>query len=66
MSDSVEHLGVQFVHNDDYQQGMGTSISTALKTINGWDAALVALGDMPLISVESVRNVEHTWRTPMP
>lgn len=56
----VEHLGVQFVHNDDYQQGMGTSISTALKTITGWDAALVALGDMPLISVESVQEMHRT------
>ena len=46
----VEPLGVQCIHNAQYIEGMGTSISVAFEQIDSWDAALLALGDMPFVS----------------
>ncbi len=43
-------LPVRFVHNPEFTDGMGTSISKAFSVLSGWDAGLLALGDMPFVS----------------
>src|SRR5262249_40874682 len=50
--------GVQYVINDNYQQGMLSSIKTGLAALSpNEDAALIALVDQPMISKEIIDNL---------
>ncbi len=42
--------GARFVHNEDHQSGMGSSIVTGVKAINDADGVMILLGDMPLVT----------------
>lgn len=46
----LQGLPVRFVHNPAFADGMGTSIAKAFSVLSGWDAGLLALGDMPFVS----------------
>lgn len=48
-------FGVQWTHNLRYKDGMGTSIAKAFGNIDSWDAALIVLGDMPFVSVATLK-----------
>lgn len=52
----LNRFDVQWIHNFQYEEGMGTSIARAFDTIEDlhWDGALIALGDMPFVSVETL------------
>ena len=55
---ALEGLPVTFVHNPDYAEGLSTSLRAGISALTpGTDAALVALGDMPLVSAEVVRRL---------
>ena len=56
----VEPLGVQCLYNPQYVDGMGTSISVAFDQIDSWDAALLALGDMPFVSSAVYSTLRRT------
>lgn len=45
----LKGLAVQFVHNPGFVGGMGTSIAKAFSVLSGWDAGVLALGDMPFV-----------------
>ena len=55
---ALEGLPVTFVHNPDYAQGLSTSLRAGISALTpDTDAALVALGDMPLVSPDAVRRL---------
>lgn len=49
-------VGVTVVENPDYPEGMLSSVRTGLRDAPGtWSAALIALGDQPLLQAETVK-----------
>jgi nicotine blue oxidoreductase len=54
----VELPGVVSVHNPDWMTGMGSSLATGLRALEGGaDAAVIALADQPLVGAEAVRRL---------
>ena len=54
----VELPGVVSVHNPDWMSGMGSSLATGLRALEGGAAAaVIALADQPLIGAEAVRRL---------
>jgi nicotine blue oxidoreductase len=54
----VELPGVVSVHNPDWQAGMGSSLATGLRAVEGGAAAaVIALADQPLVGAEAVRRL---------
>lgn len=61
-ADSVEKEisseGIKVVRNQDYQQGMGTSLRTGLAAVDaGASAALIVLGDQPFVRAETLNQL---------
>lgn len=55
---ALEGLDVAFVHNPDFAQGLSTSLRAGLGALpHGSDAALVLLGDMPLVTSSACDRV---------
>jgi molybdenum cofactor cytidylyltransferase len=54
--DALDDLDVEFVRNDDYDEGQSTSVRAGIGAVadRGVDAAVVALGDMPFVDPETV------------
>ncbi len=53
---------VRFVHNEDYQEGLATSLATGLRAVKDQTkGVLVALGDMPLISQDVVVDLVRAF-----
>lgn len=59
----LEDLPVDFVVNPDYESGQASSITVGLRTLSDADAVVIALGDMPAVSVETVDRLIETYRT---
>jgi molybdenum cofactor cytidylyltransferase len=73
----THHPGVQIVENTDYQHGMSTSLRTGIRTLLSYNntitpanaspirpvAALIALGDQPLISSALLNRLINTYMT---
>ena len=54
----LSELDVTFCHNPDYADGLSTSMRTGLAAIDEMmDAALVQLGDMPDVRVETINRL---------
>jgi CTP:molybdopterin cytidylyltransferase MocA len=54
----VELPGVVSVHNPDWMSGMGSSLATGLRALEGGAAAaVIALADQPLVGAEAVRRL---------
>jgi CTP:molybdopterin cytidylyltransferase MocA len=54
----VELPGVVSVHNPDWMTGMGSSLATGLRALEGGAAAaVIALADQPLVGAEAVRRL---------
>ncbi len=58
---TIVHLDVKVYHNDDWNLGMGTSISCGAKSIhfnkNHYDGILIALVDQPLLTSEHFQKM---------
>lgn len=54
---------VRFVHNPDWQQGQLSSLLAGLTGHHLFEALLVTLVDVPLVSADTVRRVVQAWRT---
>ncbi len=55
--EALEALPVEIIHNPEYESGQATSLRygiEALQTRGEFDAALVALGDMPFVMAETI------------
>lgn len=49
---------VHFVHNAQWEKGMGTSISTGTAAVDAWAAgAFIVPGDMPLMTVQLIAGL---------
>jgi molybdenum cofactor cytidylyltransferase len=52
---ALDRLDVKFVHNANYAEGLSTSLKRGLAVAPAeTDAALVCLGDMPLVDVQTI------------
>ena len=59
---SLDDLDISYVHNSDYKQGMGLSLSVAITHImkrHQPDAVLVMLTDQPLIPISHYQKLLH-------
>lgn len=53
---------VQFVHNPLFENGMGSSIATGIRSINDAGAVIICLADMPNVSSDIVNTLHSAWR----
>jgi molybdenum cofactor cytidylyltransferase len=61
---SLAGLPVMFVRNQDYREGIGTSIAAGARALAGRaDAVLIMLGDQPIIEVGTLERVCEAFRT---
>lgn len=59
---ALDGLSVRFVHNADYATGMASSLRTGLVAIGDTaSAALVLLGDMPLVTPALIDTLMADW-----
>lgn len=55
---ALDGLPVSFVHNHDFAEGLSTSLKRGIESVPAdADAVVIALGDMPLVSPETVRRL---------
>lgn len=61
--DAVADLDVEIRTNTEFDAGQSTSVATGVEAArdNGADAVLVALGDMPNVSVETVNTLVSAY-----
>ncbi len=52
---ALEGLAVKFIHNDQYADGLSTSVRVGIQSVSEIsDAAVVCLGDMPLVNARDI------------
>ena len=55
---ALEGLPVRFVHNENFAEGLSTSLRAGIAALSpDTDAAVIALGDMPLVTADAVRRL---------
>jgi molybdenum cofactor cytidylyltransferase len=54
---ALKNYKLRFVHNDDYVEGLSTSVRAGIAAVQACDAAFVCLGDMPLIEAEDLNRM---------
>ena len=55
---ALDGLPVTFVHNPSFAEGLSTSLSAGIGSLPpDTDAAVIALGDMPLVTPDAVRRL---------
>jgi molybdenum cofactor cytidylyltransferase len=65
VSAAIGTLDCECVYNPDYELGMSTSIKAGMATVpESSEAVLVALGDMPGVKAQSIRQLCHAARNP--
>lgn len=47
---AIKHLGVSFIHNQNFANGLATSVGIGIENLAKFNGALICLGDMPLVS----------------
>jgi len=50
------------IYNPNYREGISTSIRLGLRFFQDYDAVLIVLGDMPLITRETINKIINTYR----
>ena len=60
--DALAGLALEFVDNPEYERGQATSVAAGVEAVRDADAAVFALGDMPLVSADSVDALVATYR----
>lgn len=58
---TLEKLGVRWVVNENYREGMVSSFKRGLVELKGCDAVFLALGDQPLVDREFLENAISAW-----
>ena len=59
---ACEPLAGFFVINDDYEQGIASSIACGVRAVaDGADAILLTMADLPLVTAEHLSNLAQTW-----
>lgn len=63
----ISTAGLKVVHNDAYEQGMGTSLRTGLAAVDPEsNAALVVLGDQPFVRAGTLDQIIECHRSSKP
>jgi molybdenum cofactor cytidylyltransferase len=62
VADALAGLDVTLVRNPDYASGMASSLNAGLASVPAVDAALVLLGDMPLVSASLIAQLVQAFR----
>lgn len=57
---SLANKSVAFVHNSEFDQGMGTSIAVGVSTLDKVDYTLICLGDMPFVQQTTTQKILDT------
>lgn len=61
---AVDELCDDVIFNSRFEDGIGTSIAAGITALpDDSDAALIVLGDQPLVRAEHLRELVATWRT---
>lgn len=55
---------IKTAHNHDYKQGLASSIACGITALEEADAALILLGDMPLISTATINALIEKYSNP--
>ncbi len=64
ISEALKSMPVQFVRNENYLEGMHTSVISGVKTLpQEAKAVLIFLGDQPFIPAKAVTVVTKAWET---
>jgi len=50
------------IYNPNYREGMSASIKLGLRFFQDYDAVLIVLGDMPLITRETINKIINAYR----
>ena len=62
IKNDLEGEDVTYVMNPDYEQGIGTSISTGIRSVDkSTRGALIMLGDMPVISAKTIDKLVNDF-----
>ncbi|MFB6310316.1 MAG: NTP transferase domain-containing protein [Salinirussus sp.] len=59
---ALEGLGYQRISNPAYADGQATSLRAGINALDDVDAALIALGDMPMIDPRSIHALVNAYR----
>lgn len=59
---ALSGLGFEFVRNPDYADGQATSVRRGIRALEGVDATVIALGDMPAVEPASVAALVAAYR----
>jgi molybdenum cofactor cytidylyltransferase len=54
---ALKNHKLRFVHNEEYAQGLSTSVRVGIAAAQEFDAAFVCLGDMPLIEAADLNRM---------
>jgi molybdenum cofactor cytidylyltransferase len=57
----LKKLGVRWVVNEGYAEGMASSFKRGLKELENCDAVFLALGDQPFVDKNFLREAIKTW-----
>lgn len=65
VTDAIAHLDVPTRLNDEYGEGQSTSVRLGIDVAReeGWDAAMILLGDMPFVRPRTVDELVEAYRT---
>lgn len=58
----LEGLPVEFVLNESFEEGMGTSVRAGAAAVHDGSAVVVCLGDMPLVGAAVIDALIDTYR----
>ncbi|MEW6222913.1 MAG: nucleotidyltransferase family protein [Candidatus Hadarchaeota archaeon] len=59
----LEKLGIKWVVNVNYADGMATSFKRGLKELEKCEAVFLALGDQPFIGEDFLRGAVEAWKS---
>ncbi|KZL20475.1 Nicotine blue oxidoreductase [Pseudovibrio axinellae] len=58
IKDALSGLSVRFLHNENYNEGISSSVKVGIEAISEKaSAALILLGDMPFVTPEDINNL---------
>jgi molybdenum cofactor cytidylyltransferase len=55
-------LSVQFVHNEDYAQGIGLSVAAGVSKVRDTEGVLICLGDMPRVDAATLNALMDAFQ----
>lgn len=58
----LEKLGVRWVVNENYREGMVSSFKEGLRELENCDAVFLALGDQPFVDKDYLANAIDAWK----